>query len=78
MLSLGVISQEEFDMVYMLSYIAWPTEQADQGVCIQEIDGRRVWDAGTEFAACRFTGGKASFNGCYTIPLRFKSCSHKT
>ncbi len=42
MLSLGVISQEEFDMVYMLSYIAWPTEQADQGVCIQEIDGRRV------------------------------------
>lgn len=78
MLSLGVISQEEFDMVYMLSYIAWPTEQADQGVCIQEMDGRRVWNAGTEFAACRFTGGKASFNGSYIIPLRFiKECASR-
>lgn len=78
MLSLGVVSQEEFDLVYMLSYIAWPVEQTDQGVCVQEIDGRRVWNAGTEFAACRFTGGKASFNGSYTIPLRFiKECASR-
>jgi hypothetical protein len=78
MLSLGVVSQEEFDMVYMLSYIAWPTEQEDQGVRIQEIDGRRVWHAGTEFAAARFTGGKASFSGDYTIPLRFiKECASR-
>ena len=78
MLSLGVVSQEEFDMVYMLSYIAWPTEQVDQGVCIQAVDGRRVWCAGTEFAAARFTGGKASFNGSFIVPLRFiKECASR-
>ena len=78
MLSLGVVSQEEFDMVYMLSYIAWPIELEDQGVRIYEVDGRRVWRAGTEFAAARFTGGKASFSGAYTIPLRFiKECASR-
>lgn len=78
MLSLGVVSQEEFDLVYMLSYIAWPTEQVDQGVCIQAVDGRRVWCAGTEFAAARFAGGKASFSGSFTIPLRFiKECASR-
>jgi hypothetical protein len=78
MLSLGVVSQEEFDMVYMLSYIAWPIELEDQGVRIYEVDGRRVWHAGTEFAAARFTGGKASFSGAYTIPLRFiKECASR-
>jgi hypothetical protein len=78
MLSLGVVSFEEFDMVYMLSYIAWPIEMEDQGVRIYEVDGRRVWRAGTEFAAARFTGGKASFTGAYTIPLRFiKECSSR-
>jgi hypothetical protein len=78
MLSLGVVSQEEFDMVYMLSYIAWPIELEDQGVRIYEVDGRRVWRAGTEFAAARFTGGKASFGGAYTIPLRFiKECASR-
>ena len=78
MLSLGIVSQEEFDMVYMLSYIAWPTEQVDQGVRIQEVGGRRTWSAGTEFAAARFTGGKASFDGSFTIPLRFiKECASR-
>ena len=78
MLSLGVVSFEEFDMVYMLSYIAWPIELEDQGVRIYEVDGRRVWRAGTEFAAARFTGGKASFTGAYTIPLRFiKECASR-
>jgi hypothetical protein len=78
MLSLGVVSQEEFDMVYMLSYIAWPIELEDQGVRIYEVDGRRVWHAGTEFAAARFTGGKESFSGAYTIPLRFiKECASR-
>ena len=78
MLSLGVVSQEEFDMVYMLSYIAWPVEFEDQGVRIYEVDGRRVWHAGTEFAAARFTGGNASFAGAYTIPLRFiKECASR-
>ena len=78
MLSLGIVSQEEFDMVYMLSYIAWPTEQVDQGVRIQEIGGRRTWSAGTEFAAAHFTGGKASFDGSFTIPLRFiKECASR-
>jgi hypothetical protein len=78
MLSLGAVSQEEFDMVYMLSYIAWPVEFEDQGVCIYEVDGRRVWRAGTEFAAARFIGGNASFAGAYTIPLRFiKECASR-
>ena len=78
MLSLGVVSFEEFDMVYMLSYIAWPIELEDQGVRIYEVDGRRVWRAGTEFAVARFTGGKASFTGAYTIPLRFiKECASR-
>ena len=78
MLSLGIVSQEEFDMVYMLSYIAWPTEQVDQGVRIQEVGGRRTWSAGTEFAAARFTGGKSSFDGSFTIPLRFiKECASR-
>jgi hypothetical protein len=78
MLSLGIVSQEEFDMVYMLSYIAWPTEQVDQGVRIQEVGGRRTWSAGTEFAAARFTGGKASFDGSFTIPLRYiKECASR-
>ena len=78
MLSLGIVSQEEFDMVYMLSYIAWPTEQVDQGVRIQEVGGRRTWSTGTEFAASRFTGGKASFDGSFPIPLRFiKECASR-
>lgn len=78
MLSLGVVTFEEFDMVYMLSYIAWPAEPIDQGVRIQSVNGRRVWSAGTDFAAARFTGGNASFAGAFTIPLRFiKECASR-
>ena len=71
MLSLGVVSQEEFDMVYNLAFIAWPLEQENQGVLVREIQGRRTWSADTEYAAMQYTGGSANFEGSFIVPLRF-------
>ena len=71
MFSLGVVSQEEFDMVYNLAFIAWPLEQENQGVLVREIQGRRTWFAGTEYAAMQYTGGSANFEGSFIVPLRF-------
>lgn len=71
MLSLGVISEAELEMVRGLAYLIWPSEQNNDGVMVQVINGRRVWNAGGKFAAVQMVGDAASFPGSYIIPLRF-------
>lgn len=71
MLSLGVISESEFELVRGLGYFVWPGEQNNEGVMVQVIDGRRTWNTGARFAAAQLTGDPASFRGSYIIPLRF-------
>ena len=71
MLSLGIISEAELELVRGLGYFVWPGEQNDEGVMVQVIDGRRKWNTGARFAAAELTGELASFKGSYIIPLRF-------
>ena len=44
MLSLGVITEAELEMVRGLAYLVWPSEQNDDGVMVQVINGRRKWN----------------------------------
>jgi hypothetical protein len=71
MLSLGVITEAELEMVRGLAYLVWPSEQNNDGVMVQVINGRRMWNAGGKFAAVQLVGDAASFPGTYIIPLRF-------
>ena len=71
MLSLGVITEAELEMVRGLAYLVWPSEQNNDGVMVQVINGRRMWNAGGKFAAIQLVGDAASFPGSYIIPLRF-------
>ena len=71
MLSLGVITEAELEMVRGLAYLVWPSEQNNDGVMVQVINGRRMWNAGGKFAAVQVVGDAASFPGSYIIPLRF-------
>jgi hypothetical protein len=71
MLSLGVITEAELEMVRGLAYLVWPSEQNNDGVMVQVINGRRMWNAGGKFAAVQLIGDAASFPGSYIIPLRF-------
>ena len=71
MLSLGVISEAELEMVRGLAYLVWPSEQSNDGVMVQVINGRRVWNAGGKYAAVQMVGDAATFPGSYIIPLRF-------
>ena len=71
MLSLGVIAEAELEMVRALAYLVWPSEQNNDGVMVQVINGRRMWNAGGKFAAVQLVGVAASFPGSYIIPLRF-------
>ena len=71
MLSLGVITEAELEMVRGLAYLVWPSEQNNDGVMVQVINGRRMWNAGGKFAAVQLVGDAASFPGSYIIPLRF-------
>ena len=71
MLSLGVITEAELEMVRGLAYLVWPSEQNNDGVMVQVINGRRMWNAGGKFAAVQLVGDVASFPGSYIIPLRF-------
>jgi hypothetical protein len=71
MLSLGVITEAELEMVRGLAYLVWPSEQNNDGVMVQVINGRRMWNAGGKFAAVQIVGDAASFPGSYIIPLRF-------
>jgi hypothetical protein len=71
MLSLGVITEAELEMVRGLAYLVWPSEQNNDGVMVQVINGRRMWNAGGKFAAVQLVGDAASFPGSYVIPLRF-------
>jgi hypothetical protein len=71
MLSLGVITEAELEMVRGLAYLVWPSEQNNDGVMVQAINGRRIWNAGGKFAAVQLVGDAASFPGSYIIPLRF-------
>jgi hypothetical protein len=71
MLSLGVITEAELEMVRGLAYLVWPSEQNNDGIMVQVINGRRMWNAGGKFAAVQLVGDAASFPGSYIIPLRF-------
>ena len=71
MLSLGVITEAELEMVRGLAYLVWPSEQNNDGVMVQVINGRRMWNAGGKFAAVQVVGDAASFPCSYIIPLRF-------
>ena len=71
MLSIGVITEAELEMVRALAYLVWPSEQNNDGVMVQVINGRRMWNAGGKFAAVQLVGDAASFPGSYIIPLRF-------
>jgi hypothetical protein len=71
MLSLGVITEAELEMVRGLAYLVWPSEQNNDGVMVQVINGRRMWNAGGKFAAIQLVGDAAIFPGSYIIPLRF-------
>jgi hypothetical protein len=71
MLSLGVITEAELEMVRGLAYLVWPSEQNNDGVMVQVINGRRMWNAGGKFSAVQLVGDAASFTGSYIIPLRF-------
>ncbi len=71
MLSLGVIAEAELEMVRALAYLVWPSEQNNDGVMVQVINGRRMWNAGGKFAAVQLVGDAATFPGSYIIPLRF-------
>ena len=71
MLSLGVITEAELEIVRGLAYLVWPSEQNNDGVMVQVINGRRMWNAGGKFAAVQLVGDVASFPGSYIIPLRF-------
>ncbi len=71
MLSLGVITEAELEMVRGLAYLVWPSEQNNDGVMVQVINSRRMWNAGGKFAAVQLVGDAASFPGSYIIPLRF-------
>ena len=71
MLSLGVITEAELEMIRGLAYLVWPSEQNNDGVMVQVINGRRMWNAGGKFAAVQLVGDAASFPGSYIIPLRF-------
>jgi hypothetical protein len=71
MLSLGVITEAELELVRGLAYLVWPSEQNNDGVMVQVINGRRMWNAGGKFAAVQLFGDAASFPGSYIIPLRF-------
>ena len=71
MLSLGVITEAELEMVRGLAYLVWPSEQNNDGVMVQVINGRRMWNAGGKFSAVQLVGDAASFPGSYIIPLRF-------
>ena len=71
MLSLGVITEAELEMVRGLAYLVWPSEQNNDGVMVQVINGRRMWNAGGKFATVQLVGDAASFPGSYIIPLRF-------
>jgi hypothetical protein len=71
MLSIGVITEAELEMVRGLAYLVWPSEQNNDGVMVQVINGRRMWNAGGKFAAVQLVGDAASFPGSYIIPLRF-------
>ena len=71
MLSLGVITEAELETVRSLAYLVWPSEQNNDGVMVQVINGRRIWNAGGQFAAVQLVGETASFPGSYIIPLRF-------
>jgi hypothetical protein len=71
MLSLGVITEAELETVRGLAYLVWPSEQNNDGVMVQVINGRRMWNAGGKFAAVQLVGDAASFPGSYIIPLRF-------
>ena len=71
MLSLGVMTEAELEMVRGLAYLVWPSEQNNDGVMVQVINGRRMWNAGGKFAAVQLVGDAASFPGSYIIPLRF-------
>ena len=46
MLSLGVITEAELETVRGLAYLVWPSEQNNDGVMVQVINGRRMWNAG--------------------------------
>jgi hypothetical protein len=71
MLSLGLITEAELEIVRGLAYLVWPSEQNNDGVMVQVINGRRMWNAGGKFAAVQLVGDAASFPGSYIIPLRF-------
>ena len=71
MLSLGVISEAELETIRGLAYFVWPGEQNNEGVMVQVINGRRMWNTGGRYAAAQLTGDSASFPGSYIIPLRF-------
>jgi hypothetical protein len=71
MLSLGVITEAELEIVRGLAYLVWPSEQNNDGVMVQVINGRRMWNAGGKFASVQLVGDAASFPGSYIIPLRF-------
>jgi hypothetical protein len=71
MLSLGVVTEAELETVRGLAYLVWPSEQNNDGVMVQVINGRRMWNAGGKFAAVQLVGDAASFPGSYIIPLRF-------
>jgi len=71
MLSLGVITESELELVRGLAYVIWPGEQNNEGVMVQVTNGRRVWNAGGKFAAVQLVGDTATFPGSYIIPLRF-------
>lgn len=71
MLSLGVITEAELETVRGLAYLVWPSEQNNDGVMVQVINGRRMWNAGGKFAAVQVVGDAASFPGSYIVPLRF-------
>ena len=71
MLSLGVFTEAELELVRGLAYLVWPSEQNNEGVLVQVINGRRMWNVGGKFAAAQLVGDAASFPGSYIIPLRF-------
>ena len=71
MISLGIFSEEELELVSNVAFIIAPSERLSEGLTVQVINGLRTWSSSTRFGQIMTKGSVASFAGSYTLSPRF-------
>jgi hypothetical protein len=70
---LGELGDDELHHLYSAIRIFEPKEEDEQGVLLTCIDGRRVWQLGSDDAIMTIVGDEQEFEGDYHIPGRLIS-----